>query len=114
MTLKNSHRFCHHPAMQRNSVVALLALALALVVGANAARHRDHIRGASSKATSLASFYSSTAELPPIDEEGYKQDWHTEHRNDPYPEDAEGKWHHPEHNGQPEYHGRYHPEHNSS
>eukprot|EP00928_Gymnodinium_smaydae_P047260 TRINITY_DN31529_c0_g1_i1.p1 TRINITY_DN31529_c0_g1~~TRINITY_DN31529_c0_g1_i1.p1 ORF type:complete len:196 (-),score=27.35 TRINITY_DN31529_c0_g1_i1:25-612(-) len=28
--------------------------------------------------------------------EEYKKDWQTEHRNDEYPSEAEGKWHHPE------------------
>jgi len=45
----------------------------------------------------------SAAEMkrPPYDEEGFKGDWHNEWRNDEYPEDSKGKWHHPDFNGQP-------------
>ena len=38
---------------------------------------------------------------PPIDEEGYKKDWLTEHRSEPYPKEAEGKMHHPDYNTAP-------------
>merc|ERR1719456_431296 len=43
--------------------------------------------------------FAAGAELPPVDEEGYKKDWGTEHRSEEYPKAAEGKMHHPDYNG---------------
>jgi len=49
----------------------------------------------------LALKQSSSKELPPIDEEGYKADWQTEHRSEPYPKESKGLQHHPKYNTSP-------------
>eukprot|EP00928_Gymnodinium_smaydae_P090807 TRINITY_DN74536_c0_g1_i1.p2 TRINITY_DN74536_c0_g1~~TRINITY_DN74536_c0_g1_i1.p2 ORF type:complete len:216 (-),score=46.08 TRINITY_DN74536_c0_g1_i1:144-734(-) len=49
------------------------------------------------KRSALTAIASTGKEEPfTYSKKGYEEDWQTEHRSGKYPQEAEGKWHHPE------------------